>query len=73
MSDFTEDQIDKMCAGKRFYKTANLAARAAAGRRSVDGVFLRVYQCPVCGGFHLTKQEKPHLPRKDGQQNVQAD
>ena len=45
------------CDTKRAYRTAQQAANAAAGR-SRDGVkYLRVYECPECGAFHLTSEE----------------
>lgn len=33
-------------------------ARAAVGRRKRFSSKLRVYECPKCGGWHLTSEER---------------
>lgn len=43
------------CKGKRRHRTEQ-AAIAAAIRLSHFNRPLRVYHCPVCSGFHLTKR-----------------
>lgn len=46
-----------MCDNKQFYPNQMLAA-AGAGRLStkINGKF-RVYHCPFCFGWHITKRE----------------
>lgn len=43
------------CSGKRRHKTQT-SAIAAALRLSRRGHPLRVYRCPTCGDWHLTKR-----------------
>lgn len=45
------------CPGKRRH-TSERSAIAAAIRLSRGNRPLRVYRCPLCKGWHLTKQEK---------------
>lgn len=45
------------CPGKRRH-TSQRAAIAAAIRLSRNNVPLRVYRCPFCHGWHLTKQQR---------------
>lgn len=47
----------KCPSGKRRHED-EMAAIAAALRRSRSGTPLRVYPCPTCGGYHLTKMRK---------------
>jgi len=48
----------KMCFNKKRYN-GNIAAFAALGRmQSRFGYDQRAYRCPVCQGYHLTKQPK---------------
>lgn len=47
--------------GKRRYDTREDALETAAHRVGTRGTrtrFLRIYQCPACGGWHLTKKPK---------------
>ena len=43
------------CAGKKRYRTVEAAGASAAMAKERRGVSLRVYQCPACQAFHLTK------------------
>jgi hypothetical protein len=40
------------------YKTLKDAKLARASRAQGGEVFLRVYKCAECGGYHLTSQEQ---------------
>jgi hypothetical protein len=44
------------CHGKRIYATRADAAAAGANRVGKGAQKLRVYRCPECKGFHLTKR-----------------
>jgi hypothetical protein len=47
------------CAHKRRFKTEKLAAEAADTRMLiVPALELSVYQCDMCGGWHLTRQSR---------------
>lgn len=48
------------CGEKFSYPTWDKAAHAALVSSKRRGVALRVYDCAICGGFHLTK--KPGNP-----------
>jgi hypothetical protein len=48
--------IDKMCAAKTRYSNPEKAGRAAQKAKAERGAQLRVYPCPLCGGYHLTKK-----------------
>ncbi len=54
----TTDQYDleASCAGKKAYPDHKLARAVARGVAEKRGVELRVYQCELCGMWHLTKQ-----------------
>jgi hypothetical protein len=56
----------KVCASKQPFDTDTAAKRQAIQRmmRSRDKApALRVYSCPICGKFHLTKQKHPRDER----------
>ena len=57
--EFPQDVRHAMCGKKHRYPTQALAFRAAlkSARRTI---FIRVYPCPICDGFHLT-----HKPKKE--------
>ena len=42
------------CSRKKRYGTMSEAERYAAKYELRRGVRLRIYRCPVCGGYHLT-------------------
>lgn len=49
-----------MC-GKKFYPTKRFAQAVrnkVLRRKRNRPEAVRVYECPLCGGWHLTKQEK---------------
>ena len=46
----------RTCAEKNAYPTHALAAATARDQMRNGGPPLRVYRCPVCGKYHLTKQ-----------------
>lgn len=50
------DFLVRSCQSKRSYKTPEAAGNAAASAKEKSGDTLRVYGCPLCQGFHLTKQ-----------------
>lgn len=43
------------CGKKRRYKTRELADTVATDAQEKRGVGLRVYECPHCLGWHLTR------------------
>lgn len=47
------EAMRKSCLSKRRYATPERAGQAAAARKESH---LRVYPCPFCRGFHLTRQ-----------------
>ena len=46
------------CARKSRYKSEKFAKEIAKKRRAASGVQLRVYHCPMCQSFHLTKAQR---------------
>ena len=44
----------RACSRKKRYGTMHEAERYAAKYELRRGVRLRIYRCPVCGGYHLT-------------------
>ena len=46
----------KMCFGKKAYYRVESAEKAAEDVKLSRGVDLRIYSCPICGHFHLTKK-----------------
>lgn len=44
------------CIKKKRYRSLKLANEIAAQALKSRGVNLRVYGCPYCNGYHLTKQ-----------------
>lgn len=58
----------RVCAAKQPFETETSAKREAIQKmmRSRDKApKLRVYHCPICGKFHLTKQEPPRNERRN--------
>lgn len=51
----TTNIVIRGCQGKRRYGTADAALQSGAVRSDHGAGPLRVYDCPVCKGFHLTK------------------
>lgn len=52
--DYCTDPALSTGRRKRRYRSAGAAKRAAADFTSAHGGGMRAYQCPRCGGFHLT-------------------
>lgn len=48
----------RVCLRKIRYKTLEKAKRAANRAFEKRGTYLRVYLCPVCGGYHLTHKKE---------------
>ena len=52
------------CARKASYKTLSAAGRAAARAKAAGSTDeLRIYQCPICDGYHLTHMPLERLAR----------
>jgi hypothetical protein len=49
------ETLKDMCTTKRAYYSAKLAKRVAFEARQKRGTELRVYACPACGQWHITK------------------
>lgn len=61
MAVLSIDAQNRMCHGKNRYP-AEIAALIAAQRYAeLRKVALRVYECPVCGGWHITKHVRTEL------------
>lgn len=54
--EFTDEQRKAMCFSKRGYPTEKDARRAKLKREAKGAPSLRVYACPICGQFHITKE-----------------
>lgn len=54
---FHPDTIAKMCTGKKKY-TSRIHAIGVASKVAKNAPLLRVYHCPICRSYHLTKKEK---------------
>jgi len=48
-----------MCFQKSRYPTKDVARGYANKAESARGDKLRIYFCPICSGYHLTKQVAP--------------
>ncbi len=48
----------RSCFGKRRYRDIREAKEVADFYKRKDGVFLRIYKCRLCEGYHLTKKAK---------------
>ena len=44
-----------MCLTKDRHASKEAAELAGSKRETKSGKLLKVYQCPFCGGYHLTK------------------
>lgn len=61
MTAYTPSAVARMCSSKN----VAIARRPLARRRARDlgkryGCAFRIYKCPVCGFYHVTKQEAAH-------------
>lgn len=54
--------IYRTCTCKRRFPTQERAMEKARDTFRRLGLMLSVYACPFCGGYHLTKQNRPYLP-----------
>lgn len=54
--------VFRTCRRKRRFRSLNAAMAMAREVFQREGVVLAVYECPFCGGYHLTKQLRSYLP-----------
>lgn len=59
----TRKQEWSMCEKKTRYRDQGTAKRAAGTAFAKRGVKLHGYLCPICGGYHLTKENRAGLRR----------
>lgn len=50
--------LPRECDGKKRYITENYARKVQRLRQPKEPERLFVYECPLCGGWHLTRREK---------------
>lgn len=55
--------VFRTCKCKRRFRSAKKALEMARHIYQRKGVLLAIYECPFCGGYHLTHQVRPSLPR----------
>lgn len=48
----------RTCLHKKAYRTRDYALGIAKKIKEERGLELFVYQCPLCGHYHLTKKER---------------
>jgi len=48
----------RMCTSKKRYRDHNEAISSGQTATARRGTTLRVYECPWCDGFHLTKEKR---------------
>jgi hypothetical protein len=46
----------RQCAAKRRYRDLDEAKRVRQHQRAITGDDIRIYDCPICSGFHFTSQ-----------------
>lgn len=54
------EQMWRSCLRKKFYRSKQIAEQTVKRIKEERGVMLYVYECPICGYYHLTKK-----PRKE--------
>jgi hypothetical protein len=60
----THDKVRiHMCLTKDRYSSYESARFTIERRQTKSGKLLRLYQCPYCGGYHLTSQPEVPTPR----------
>ena len=59
----TGRQVFMTCGRKRRFRTEHEAMEKAVALHRRSGMVLAVYECPFCGGYHLTSQLRANLPR----------
>lgn len=52
------------CKNKRRYHSEALAEQVAKRATRQRGLALRVYQCPLCQGWHITKRRIFNVPNR---------
>lgn len=55
--------VFRTCRRKRRFRDEHAAMKQAIDIYRRRGVVLAVYECPFCGGYHLTSQLRPYLLR----------
>ena len=55
--------VFRTCRRKRRFRDVHAAMKQAIEIYRREGVVLAVYECPFCGGYHLTRQLRPYLLR----------
>lgn len=58
----------KMCYSKIWFQSLRLANKRAKNLTNKFKVEYRVYECPNCGGYHLTTQLAPPQPNPHKEQ-----
>lgn len=58
--------MERSCQSKRRYKSAEGAGQAAVSAQARGESGLRVYQCPFCQSFHLTKGDLAGFAERHG-------
>lgn len=52
------EKMWRSCLRKKAYRSKRIAEKVAADIKQERGVTLYVYECPLCGKWHLTKKER---------------
>lgn len=53
--EYSNKQIYNMCSNKATYSTEAMANRSKSKALQERNTYLRVYLCPICDKYHLTK------------------
>lgn len=53
--------IFRTCKNKQYFRTSHEALACAHSRNKRKGWKMAVYECPFCGGYHLTSQLRRNL------------
>ena len=66
VNGMTRERLERMCSGK--HRWADELAARAGGLQSLEAsphvIRLFAYNCPVCKGWHLTKQWSTEFPEE---------
>lgn len=52
------EQMWRSCLRKKMYRSRRIAEQTAKKIKEDRDVTLYVYECPICGYYHLTKKER---------------
>lgn len=52
------EQMWRSCLRKKMYRSRQIAEQTAKKIKKDRNVTLYVYECPICGYYHLTKKER---------------